>query len=71
MRELGLQLGLPREIVSRHPFPGPGLAIRVICGELPYNKDDYADTKVILTTIVNYSQSLSKVQVVSIFFLYH
>ncbi|XP_028393832.1 GMP synthase [glutamine-hydrolyzing]-like [Dendronephthya gigantea] len=60
VRELGVQLGLPRDIVSRHPFPGPGLAIRVICGEAPYNKDDYADTKVILTTIVNYSQSLSK-----------
>ena len=59
VRELGVQLGLPKDLVSRHPFPGPGLAIRVICGDLPYHKDDYAETKLILTTIVNYSQSLS------------
>ncbi|HLX57047.1 MAG TPA: glutamine-hydrolyzing GMP synthase [Ktedonobacteraceae bacterium] len=30
VREIGLQLGLPGEWVWRHPFPGPGLAIRII-----------------------------------------
>ena len=30
VRELGLQLGLPKELINRHPFPGPGLAIRII-----------------------------------------
>ncbi|MFW9950696.1 MAG: glutamine-hydrolyzing GMP synthase [Candidatus Thorarchaeota archaeon] len=30
VRKVGLQLGLPENIIKRHPFPGPGLAVRII-----------------------------------------
>ena len=39
VREVGLALGLPPEIVYRQPFPGPGLAIRII-GEITQEKLD-------------------------------
>lgn len=39
VRELGLELGLPYDMVYRHPFPGPGLGVRIL-GEV---KKDYAD----------------------------
>jgi len=30
VRKIGLQLGIPKELIIRHPFPGPGLAVRII-----------------------------------------
>ena len=39
VREIGVKLGLPSEMVYRHPFPGPGLGVRIL-GEV---KKEYAD----------------------------
>lgn len=39
VRKLGVELGLPYPLVNRHPFPGPGLGVRIL-GEV---KKDYAD----------------------------
>ncbi len=40
VRKIGLELGLPYDMVYRHPFPGPGLGVRIL-GEV---KKEYADT---------------------------
>jgi GMP synthase (glutamine-hydrolysing) len=39
VRRIGVELGLPHELVYRHPFPGPGLGVRIL-GEI---KAEYAD----------------------------
>ena len=39
VRKIGVELGLPYEMVYRHPFPGPGLGVRIL-GEV---RKDYAD----------------------------
>lgn len=60
VRILGHDLGLPVEFTQRHPFPGPGLAIRIICQEEAYMEKDFPETQVLCRLVVNYSDMVAK-----------
>ena len=38
VRKMGKELGIPKEMLDRHPFPGPGLGVRII-GEITKEKN--------------------------------
>lgn len=48
VRKMGLELGLPSALIERHPFPGPGLAVRVL-GEV---KREYVETLSLVDAIL-------------------
>jgi len=48
VRAVGLELGLPAEMVGRHPFPGPGLAIRIIGEVTPERLDTLREADAIV-----------------------
>lgn len=53
-------MGLPDFLTERHPFPGPGLAIRVICAAQPHIESDYGETEVLAKLVVQYKDLLDK-----------
>ena len=43
VRELGERLGIPREMIWRHPFPGPGLGVRLLCSRGVEDREGFAE----------------------------
>lgn len=60
VRQIGCDLGLPSSLVQRHPFPGPGLAIRILCADEAYIDKDFSETQVIVKIMAEYEQMLQK-----------
>ncbi|MDG2989542.1 glutamine-hydrolyzing GMP synthase [Candidatus Synechococcus calcipolaris G9] len=57
VRQVGRSLGLPEEIVRRHPFPGPGLAIRILGEVTPERLEILRDADFIVRQEINRADS--------------
>lgn len=62
VRVIGTDMGLLPHLINRHPFPGPGLAIRVLCEEEPFIEKDFSETSFLLKNIVDYTNAVRKKQ---------
>ena len=51
VRELGEQLGIPREMIWRHPFPGPGLGVRLLCSAGVEDRDRFDQIEPMATDV--------------------
>ena len=48
VREVGLMLGIPADLIDRHPFPGPGLGVRLLCADGKSPEENGVDSDTVM-----------------------